>query len=42
MPCLSVLWGFRDKEDMQAVGAEHFCADTALLVEKLEEMIHGK
>lgn len=42
MPCLSVLWGFRDKEDMQAVGAEHFCGDTALLVEKLEEMIHGK
>ncbi len=42
MPCLSVLWGFRDREDMQAVGAEHFCNDTSLLIEKLEEMIHGK
>ena len=42
MPCLSVLWGFRDREDMQAVGAEHFCNDTSLLTEKLEEMIHGK
>ena len=42
MPCLSVLWGFRDMEDMQALGAEHFCNDTSLLIEKLEEMIHGK
>lgn len=42
MPCLSVLWGFRDIEDMQAVGAEHFCPKTSLLIEKLEEMIHGK
>jgi hypothetical protein len=29
-------------EDMQAVGAAHFCNDTSLLIEKLEEMIHGK
>ena len=42
VPCLSVLWGFRDIEDMQAVGAEHFCPDTGLLVRKIEEMIHGK
>ena len=42
VPCLSVLWGFRDMEDMQAVGAAHFCNDTSLLIEKLEEMIHGK
>lgn len=42
VPCLSVLWGFRDMEDMQAVGAEHFCTDTGLLVRKIEEMIHGK
>lgn len=25
VPCVSVLWGFRDREDMDAVGAEHFC-----------------
>ena len=42
VPCLSVLWGFRDMEDMQAVGAENFCPKTEQLVEKLEEMIHGK
>ena len=42
VPCLSVLWGFRDREDMEAVGAEHFCDDTAKLAENLEEIIHGK
>jgi len=42
VPCLSVLWGFRDREDMEAVGAEHFCSDTARLAETIEEMIHGK
>lgn len=25
LPCVSVLWGFRDREDMDAVGAVHFC-----------------
>lgn len=42
MPCLCVLWGFRDKEDMTAAGGEHFCESTADLVEKIEELIHGK
>ena len=28
LPCLSVLWGFRDKEDMEAVGARYFCGKT--------------
>ena len=42
VPCLSVLWGFRDREDMEAAGAEYFCEDSAKLAEKLEEMIHGK
>ena len=42
VPCLSVLWGFRDREDMAAVGADHFCEATSDLVEKIEEMIHGK
>ena len=41
VPCLSVLWGFRDREEMAAEGARHFCADTAQLIEKLEEMING-
>lgn len=42
VPCLSVLWGFRDKEDMEAVGAESFCEETTQLVEKIEELIHGQ
>lgn len=42
MPCLSVLWGFRERADMEAVGGEYFCESTDELVEKLEELIHGK
>ena len=36
VPCLSVLWGFRDREDMEAVGAEHFCQEPNELVEAIE------
>ena len=39
VPVLSVLWGFRDKADMEAVGGTHFCEKTEDLVKKLEEMI---
>lgn len=42
VPCLSVLWGFRDREDMEAAGAFHFCENPNQMVEKIEEMIHGK
>ena len=42
VPCLSVLWGFRDKEDMTAVGGAHFCGDPRQLAKKIEELIHGK
>lgn len=42
VPCLSVLWGFRDREDMEAAGGTHFCETTKLLAEKVEELIHGK
>ena len=42
VPCLCVLWGFRDKEDMLAAGGEHFCETPQQLVEKIEELIHGK
>ena len=37
--CLSVLWGFRDKAEMEAVGGTYFCEDPAELLEKLEEMM---
>ena len=42
VPCLSVLWGFRDREDMEAAGAVHFCENPSKLVEKIEELIHGQ
>ena len=42
VPCLSVLWGFRDREDMEALGAVHFCKDTGDFVKKIEELIHGQ
>ena len=42
VPCLSVLWGFRDRADMEEVGGNVFCENTADLVAKLEEMIHGQ
>jgi len=39
VPCLSVLWGFRDKEQLVECGATNFCEDPALLVDTLEEML---
>ena len=42
IPCLSVLWGFRDKAEIMDAGGSHFCEDTAKLVEKLEELINGQ
>jgi len=42
VPCLTVTWGFRDKEDLEAAGAEYFCEKTDEIVRKIEEMIHGK
>ena len=41
MPCLCVLWGFRDRADMEAAGGIHFCENTSLMAEKIEELIHG-
>ncbi len=43
MPCLSVLWGFRDKAYLQEHGAEHFCDDPKNLVTAIKELIdNGK
>ena len=39
VPCLSVLWGFRDKETLLEAGADHFCENPADLLRKLKEMI---
>ena len=39
MPCLSVLWGFRDKEEMEAVGGRFFCEKTEDLPECIRKMV---
>lgn len=43
VPCLSVLWGFRDKEYLTQQGATHFCDDPKKLLTTLKDMVdHGK
>ena len=42
VPCLSVLWGFRDRAELEAAGGTYFCETTKDLIEKLEELIHGQ
>lgn len=38
VPCLSVLWGFRDKACITAAGGTHFCETPTQLVSALTEM----
>ena len=38
--CLSVLWGFRDREVLERMGATHFCETPRDLPEIMEKMIH--
>lgn len=40
--CLSVLWGFRDRKEIEAAGGCHFCETPETLAETIEELIHGK
>ncbi len=43
VPCLSVLWGFRDKACLTEHGAKHFCHDPKNLLQCLKEMMeHGQ
>ena len=39
VPCLSVLWGFRDRQEIEAAGGVCFCEYTSELVQKLTAMI---
>ena len=39
VPCLSVLWGFRDQETLVEAGADHFCENPHDLLKDLKEMI---
>jgi len=42
VPCLSVLWGFRNKDEIEAAGGIYFCECVEKLVKQLEELINGK
>ena len=42
VPCVSVLWGFRDREDLEKAGGRYYCADPGNLTEMIEEIINGK
>ena len=39
MPCLSVLWGFRDREEIEEVGGSHFCGSAETMGRLLKQMI---
>lgn len=39
VPCLSVLWGFRDRVEIQAAGESRFCEAPAQMPPMLEEMM---
>ena len=40
VPCVSVLWGFRDREDMEAVGGDIFCEKTEDLAKVIERTVY--
>lgn len=39
VPCLSVLWGFRDREEIREAGGELFCDNAEKLVQMLKQMM---
>ncbi len=39
VPCLSVTWGFRNREELEKAGAKHFCDDVTQLPRILKQMI---
>ena len=44
-PCLSVLWGFRGRAEIEENGGKHFCTapkDMPAMLEKLAEEYYGK
>lgn len=42
VPCLSVLWGFRDRSCIEAAGGKYFCEDSTRLGATLLEMLEKK
>ena len=42
IPCVSVLWGFRDREVLEAEGGRYFCAEANELPALLEGIVRGQ
>ena len=42
VPCVSVLWGFRDREVLEGEGGRHFCARPEELPAVIGEIVHGQ
>ena len=42
VPCVSVLWGFRDREVLEEEGGRYFCTHPAELPSVIEEIVRGK
>ena len=42
LPCISALWGYREREILLEAGAKHLCPTPAQIPQVLEEMFHGK
>ena len=38
-PCLSVLWGFRDREEIAVNGGKHFCIDPKAMPAMIDKMV---
>jgi len=41
VPCVCVLWGFRDQEDLEAAGAEYFCQTTEEMEATIRALAEG-
>ena len=41
VPCLTVLWGFRDREQLEAAGARYFCENPRDLRVMIEKILEG-
>ncbi len=39
LPCVSVLWGFRDRPEIESQGGRYFCQDPKELAELVEQVI---
>ena len=42
VPCVSVLWGFRDRDVLEGEGGRHFCQTAGELVALIRELCHGQ